>query len=443
MSTTAEKLTYLNTTKNLIKEELNLGGANITNEPFRAYKDKLEGIYKDFLANGTDTLWNNWLPKVTGTGETITLNNTIEAKMDFVYKGNTSQESTTGYNLFKTPYNESSKTKNGITFTINEDGSIHVEGTATAKTQFALRNKDKILDLSVGETYTFTASGLGVINSTIWLDTYATGGNFLGKWALTSTNYYTTAVAQERDTSPAIYITVENGATVNTNIKVWIYKGSYDAGKGYEPYTNGASPNPDYPQNIQVVSGENTIIVSNSDNTQSQSYPISLGDIELCKIGDYQDSIVKDNGKWYLNKQINKRIFNGTENWNYQSQYPRFQLTSLSPIPLNNSNLFCSHYIKGQTADTDYVCSLASGTGYSQFLVHDERFSTKATLNQWLSSNNVLLYYVLATPTTTEITDTTLIYQLEATKKSYNNQTNISQENSKEAFILDVTALGN
>jgi hypothetical protein len=67
MGTTAEKLTYLNTTKTLIKGNLNLGGANISNEPFRVYSSKLIDIYKDFLANGTDTLWNNW-NKVNGTG---------------------------------------------------------------------------------------------------------------------------------------------------------------------------------------------------------------------------------------------------------------------------------------------------------------------------------------------------------------------------------------
>ena len=90
MSDTATKLTYLNTTKTLIKDNLNLGGANISTEPFRAYSSKLKGIYKDFLANGTDTLWNNW-NKVSGTGESLTLNNTIKAKMEIEYGGNTEQ----------------------------------------------------------------------------------------------------------------------------------------------------------------------------------------------------------------------------------------------------------------------------------------------------------------------------------------------------------------
>ena len=35
-------------------------------------------------------------------------------------------------------------------------------------------------------------------------------------------------------------------------------------------------------------------------------YPISLGTLELCKIGDYKDYLFKRNGKWYKYKAINK-----------------------------------------------------------------------------------------------------------------------------------------
>ena len=40
--------------------------------------------------------------------------------------------------------------------------------------------------------------------------------------------------------------------------------------------------------------------------------------------------------------------------------------------------------------------------------------STSETANTWLSNNNLIIYYILATPTITEITDTTLISQLNA-----------------------------
>ena len=46
---------------------------------------------------------------------------------------------------------------------------------------------------------------------------------------------------------------------------------------------------------------------------QEQTFQVNLGDIELCKIGDYQDKIYKNNGKWYLNKQIGKVVLDGTQ----------------------------------------------------------------------------------------------------------------------------------
>ena len=679
-----------------VYDVLELAGADLTNvdKNIENLKQSWEERLLYFLANGTDVVWNNWLPKVTGSGTTLSINNTIQAPMKIVYGGNTYQYSTTGYNLFKTPYNESSTTKNGITFTINEDGSIHVEGTATAKTLFALRNKDKILDLSVGETYTFVASGLGTINSTIWLDTYTTGGDFLGRWALTSTYYYATAVAQERDTSPAIYITVENGATVNTDIKVWLYKGSYDAEKDYEPYTNGASPNPDYPQDIQVVSGNNTIKVEGknlfdkdsvteskrldgtgslyddelyltsdfikvkpsttysytiSDDSlgsrcycfydidknfisrtfifyskknvsisttsetyyiriadaktinyfmlnegttalpyepyQSQTYPINIGNIELCKIGTYQDKIANSTGKnlfnpsvavyncnvsnglitittnstdvyiqgayvyseankfltlgagsyyikstnpnvritcygdgesldtarnqpitlnsttnfggirvrsssslqnvafgimlstenidfepysngrkvWYLNKQIGKVVLNGSEDWQSASSVvsgtSRFyydnssvhlgRTTEIDIFTISNSfrGISWDSIYSGDTTTRNGVANYqndsAGSVGRIVIRIDNTYASSVATFKTWLGTNQPIVYYVKETPTYEEITDSTLIYQLEETKKSYNNQTSISQVNNDLPFILDVTALGN
>lgn len=154
------------------------------------------------------------------------------------------------------------------------------------------------------------------------------------------------------------------------------------------------TPTLETPQDIHVVSGNNTIIVSNSDNTQSASYPISLGDIELCKIGTYQDKIFKnipnttdydsnlEDNVWYSKKEIGK-----IESYN------------------------------GETITTSYISTTGSlGTGAT-------------------------VYYGLNTPTYTEITDNTLISQLEAVKRSYGGQTNISQVNNDLPFTIKAKAL--
>ena len=74
---------------------LTLAGADLTNVDKNivnlktTWKERL--LY--FMNNGTDEVWNNW-DKVTGEGEEISLNNTLEAKMKIVLKGNTLQNGT-------------------------------------------------------------------------------------------------------------------------------------------------------------------------------------------------------------------------------------------------------------------------------------------------------------------------------------------------------------
>lgn len=58
-----------------------------------------------------------------------------------------------GKNLIPFPYYEKSRTVNGITFTVNEDGSLHYEGTTTAAAQFHFTDYRNQLLLTPGETY--------------------------------------------------------------------------------------------------------------------------------------------------------------------------------------------------------------------------------------------------------------------------------------------------
>ena len=74
-------------------------------------------------------------------------------------------------------------------------------------------------------------------------------------------------------------------------------------------------------------------------------------------------------------------------------------------------------------------------------LYYDSITGNYQALKTWLSTHNTTVYYALSTPTAIEITDSTLISQLETVKRSFNGQTNITQTNNDKPFILDVTAL--
>ena len=72
----------------------------------------------------------------------------------------------------------------------------------------------------------------------------------------------------------------------------------------------------------------------------------------------------------------------------------------------------------------------------------DSEITDLTKFGTYLSTNNALFYYPLATPTNTEITGT-LATQLESLlgANSYDTQTNLTQENDDLGFILDVDAL--
>ena len=89
MGSIADKLTYLNTTKTLLREGINsIGGNILPTDTFRSYALYLNRMYDK-------------LPKVSGTGTTISLNDTDKGRLATDLKGNTYQETTIGANLQK------------------------------------------------------------------------------------------------------------------------------------------------------------------------------------------------------------------------------------------------------------------------------------------------------------------------------------------------------
>ena len=155
---------------------------------------------------------------------------------------------------------------------------------------------------------------------------------------------------------------------------------------------------------------------------QGQDYAISLGTIELAKIGNYQDRIYKSAGKWYIEKQVGKVVLDGTENWTLVStatNTARFKVQGLtSDIVINEtsvllmSNYFTCYPSNERTQDKIGMTTYINQDLYIRTDVNS--ISTVAALKTWLGAHNTTAYYALATSTTTEITNEALIAQLEA-----------------------------
>ena len=202
-------------------------------------------------------------------------------------------------------------------------------------------------------------------------------------------------------------------------------------------------PTPENPQDIHVVTGDNDITIKNQDNTQSQTYRVSLGIIELCKIGDYQDYIYKENGNWYKYNAVGKLILDGSENWLKSSNTNVDRYALGINLYLKNTSSLCNYFIRG--ASSNYNIGFWYNNNDVQVLFNFAPYGT-TTINDWktwLSTHNLILYQPLVTPTSTQITDTTLISQLEALENavSYEDETNISQTNADLPFVIGVSAI--
>ena len=146
--------------------------------------------------------------------------------------GRCEQETTTGKNLLENTLLTTETTQNGVTATPNSDGSITLNGTATAHCYFNIAKID------------FGTKSFNNYNK--FSDDYkASTGSPQGIPSLgyDSSNKYT-------------YINVTSGTSLNNFVVKPMVRLASITDDTYEPYTGGQpSPSPDYPQNISVLTG--------------------------------------------------------------------------------------------------------------------------------------------------------------------------------------------
>lgn len=321
MSDIATKLTYLDTTREKIKESINITGVGITEQDtFRSYEHKLKQGLVDIINKGTDEVYENF-PKVSGNGSDISLENTYESKMKIDMGGDTEQESTSGKNLL--PINVASgSTKNGLTITKNKDGSYTLNGTTSANTTWDLYTGENIT-IPVG---TYTGSIIGRTNI---VDGYIRLNNGAYQTIFTNSSDNNTFTINEPFTFNRFYIYITSGKTFdNQIIKFQLENGSTVT--EWEEYTNGASPNPDYPQDIKTVTGRQEIGVTGKnlfEEIPTNGYSASSGALNRSTTGEYGN--VKANITYTFS-------FNMLEN---NATYMNLRLNnnvSLSQLPINS-----------------------------------------------------------------------------------------------------------
>ena len=332
------------------------------------------------------------------------------------YRGDTTQQTYSGKNLWGGFTNSYTRTNANVTFTYNTDGTALINGKSNQAAALSINNtlaasNNIYVTLQAG-TYSISASNNFKIDC-IDLSGTNLAYNYGSQPAPTFTISEPTSVfiryrvnKDEEVNNETVYAQIEAGSSVTS----------------YEPYVGGVlAPNPDYPQTVNVVTGVQTVTIS--DGNTSQSYTVDLGAIELCKIGNYQDYIYKSGDDWYVHKEIEKLVLDGSETW-YQWEYSSAFITvldSINPSSRTTGIVMSDRFIEGQsTTAASQWNNFPNGTvAIRQFTTYPKiGFKTNvannlATWKTWLSTHNTTVYYVLATLTDTKITDNTLIGQLE------------------------------
>lgn len=215
-------------------------------------------------------------------------------------KGNTYQQTYTGKNLLKTKYPYSAINNNGVTCTISEDGTITLNGTATNRADFncyeiltpLIANKKYSLNLIyISGSYNGT---LGIYNED---GNHSWTGWDMGISSSQGMKNYSIYHTYDWNWQSSVSIVRAFKDTVYNNYKFklqFVADVNYDY--DFEPYVGATkSPNPDYPQSIENVTGLQTIDVVGK-NLLPYPYTDTTKTVNGITFTDLGDGTIKVNG---------------------------------------------------------------------------------------------------------------------------------------------------
>ena len=484
--------------------------------------------------------------KSTASGTSFTLNNVDLDKEYYIedLKGQTTQSgtptptspvpinTTTGRQVVSVcgknflPNNQTTQTINGITFTMNNDKSVSISGTASAPTDYyfvggasqyinlglpsgnynlsgvvggslatymlyCVQNRNgtlyyyqsvgttgQVINIQSGDTFRFFIRVLkdAVVNTTIkpMLESGTTASTYeeykgqdyeinLGKNCFDGINKETfiSAAANQCNVYPGNvggYVIVSGGkytiSTTTTQNKYRVGCVNNIPGTSLAPCYNGVNKDNTTSTITIDTTGYQYLIVYATDLSAIQvekgnvvtDFAEYKTPIELCKIGNYQDYIFKNEinnpnydsnlelDSWYLHKEIGKVSFTSLTNWKYESGNKRFSTTISGSRTENQRFPIISNYFSYASSGG------ANGIGFNYggaIYLYNYDCTINAQFQTWLGTHPTDVYYVLATPTTTLIEDEELINQLESIRLiSGLNNVNLSSPNLP--FIMDL-----
>lgn len=214
--------------------------------------------------------------KQKAVGDNIHVTDSAEARnVEFGLYGKAEQKQNSGKNLY--PHKVIAYNNYGIVVTNNDDGTFNASGTAT-------------IDLNLIQTgFSLPVGTYKIVkkeeSANLYIKLY---NQTQKKWVVGN---LTTAFQMFEITDNAdvldIRMQIEKGSTVNVAEQAIMICSSTVTDSTYEPFTNGASPNPDYPQEITVAGASGSVEVvscrKNLYNELTLNKKYSYGGVTLTK----------------------------------------------------------------------------------------------------------------------------------------------------------------
>lgn len=379
-----------------------------------------------------EQLWDKYqgggvIEDKTVTGEIISVSDAVEAPAVKLKVSIEPKQDLHGYDhpwpagggKNKLKNNMTSATKNGITFIVNDDGTVKVSGTATTETSrlsnFQLKAGSYIYNTSVSETFQTFDSYLSLSGTTI---------------ARGMDNFSSFTLAE--DSTILLIIRVRNDQSPNVTFKPMI-RLSTETDSTFEPYSNicpitgwtGAEANVNdearttpfgrtvYGGTVDLITGELVVdkkcyIVTGSEPTPTEQGSILIGSrnnrLRIRKLDDCEAGLITSGH--ISNIGVNSDVRSAQQNsW------------KLGDFMYDNQYVFViipSEYTTFETG-LAYVASL--GAIYEYPLAEPQTYTLTPQQIQMLEGNNTVWVELINEGTTTQTATSELTYKSRAAQR--------------------------
>ena len=320
-----------------------------------------------------------------------------------------------GYNegcISETIYNEnllkntaSTTTTNGITFTVRDNGSVKVDGTATVMTtlkvygDYEVRNNNYIHgDVFISGCPSGGSASKYEVSFYLYKEGVMQGSTSFKDYGAG----ISVSIADDID-GICVLIRIQKGVTVSNLIFNPMIK------KGIEK--------------------------SNYIQHETQTYNIPTQQ-PFRAIGDVKDTFVKVNNEWYEKHYIKEFVLDGSETYTKSSSYADdtyfcgYLSSKLTDFSAGNSILNSHFKIGKYDKITDEECMANEAQLHIRLLASRLSENSSNGVKEWFANNNTIVNYVSTTPTLIKCTEeqSTILWDIEQNAKTYKNVTNIYSE---------------